>query len=139
MQVRQSTKKTEKEVKEAEIQTKFFKIIRSDPFLHEFPDAKWIHSIPNGARVGIGQAVKLKAQGLLSGVYDVFVPVARSPYHGMYIEFKTKRGKRSDSQKAFSKYCALNNYLCIVSSDAQLAAGAVRSYLGERSEHKNAI
>ena len=129
-------------MKEAEIQTKFFKIIRSAEFAFEYPEAEWVHAIPNGARVSIGQAVKLKAQGLVSGVADVFVPLPSfSPipnsksnmwhvnYHGMYIEFKTRTGKPSKTQDAFAEHCHRHKYIYVICRDAVVAVEALRTYL----------
>lgn len=59
-----------------------------------------IHSIPNGANLAgsqmqrIKQWNKLKAEGALAGVPDLFVPELR-----LYIEFKYGSGKLSDKQK----------------------------------------
>ena len=116
-------------LKEAEIQTEFFKIIRDANFLHAYPEAKFIHAIPNGARVNIGQAVKLKKQGLLSGVPDVFVPLPTFDHHGLYIEFKVPRGKLSQAQKEFSYHCDDYSYLHLVCYSARDAVAAVRKYL----------
>ena len=123
-----STKKGKK-MKEAEIQTKFFKIIRSLEFSFEYPEAEWVHAIPNGARVSIGQAVKLKRQGLVSGVADVFVPIPNGGYHGMYIEFKTRTGRLSKTQDAFCCHCVNYCYIYTVCRDAVEAVESLREYL----------
>ena len=126
--------------KEFEIQAEFFKKIRSVHFLYRYPKAEFIHAIPNGARVSIGQAVKLKKQGLLSGVPDVFVPFPlyvrdkRIPYHGLYIEFKTLHGKLSANQKRFAQHCEKYGYLHEVCCSAMEAYDVVLNYLMGRWE-----
>lgn len=59
-----------------------------------------IHSIPNGANLAGSQTQrfkqwnKLKAEGALPGVPDLFVPELR-----LYIEFKYGNGRLNDNQK----------------------------------------
>ena len=46
-------------------------------------------------------ASKLKAEGVLSGVPDLHIPIAKKGYNGLYIELNKngKAGKVSDNQK----------------------------------------
>ena len=68
------------------------------------PALKWVHAIPNGGERNIAVASRLKAEGVKSGVADVFVPVAVQPWHGLYLEFKKRKGGRvRDSQSDFSR------------------------------------
>lgn len=59
-----------------------------------------IHSIPNGANLAgsqlqrVKQWNKLRAEGALAGVPDLFIPELR-----LYVEMKSATGKVSDSQK----------------------------------------
>ena len=136
--------KKEKNVKEFEIQSEFFKIVHGIKFLFKYPEARWIHAIPNGARVSIGQAVKLKRQGLVSGIADVFVPVPvrnhppkgnnidPTNYHGLYIEFKAERGKQSQAQFEFQNHCHFYDYQYVICRDAESAVKAVSTYLEPR-------
>jgi hypothetical protein len=64
----------------------------------EYPELRMLYAVPNGARVSIGTAVGLKAEGLKSGVPDLVLPVARGGYNALYIEMKTPTGKISDNQ-----------------------------------------
>ena len=52
------------------------------------PELVWLHSVPNGAHVSKIQAAMLVAEGLRSGVPDIFLDVARGGYHGLRIELK---------------------------------------------------
>lgn len=55
---------------------------------------RWLHAIPNGGARGDDEKTRkirggqLKAQGVKAGVADVFLPVLRLPYSGLYIEMK---------------------------------------------------
>src|SRR5574343_479576 len=56
------------------------------------PELKWLHHIPNGGSRGNDvrsqqiRGAQLKAQGVKSGVSDVFLPVKRGQFSGLYIE-----------------------------------------------------
>jgi hypothetical protein len=45
-------------------------------------------AIPNGEARGRGVAARLKAEGVASGVPDIFLPVQRASYGGLWIEMK---------------------------------------------------
>ena len=59
-----------------------------------------IFAIPNGGQRNVIVAAKLKAEGVLSGVPDLCIPIAKKGYNGLYIELKNgKAGKVSDNQQ----------------------------------------
>lgn len=51
----------------------------------------YLYAIPNGARVAMGTAKKLKAEGLRAGVPDLCLALPSADYHGLYIELKKQR------------------------------------------------
>lgn len=62
------------------------------------PELQLMFHIPNGgARTKI-EGARLKREGVKAGVPDIFLPVARGKYHGLFIELKTGKGKPSKSQ-----------------------------------------
>ena len=67
------------------------------------PEYGLIYAIPNGGLRNQIVGKKLKDEGVKPGVPDIFIPVARIPYHGAYIEMKrnVKNPKLSPSQKKF--------------------------------------
>jgi len=75
-----------------------------------WPELKWLHHIPNGGSRGDSaqsRAIRggqLKAQGVRVGVADVFLPVRRGSWSGLYIEMKkpSERPKREGSKGGLS-------------------------------------
>lgn len=55
-------------------------------------------AIPNGGYRTKSEAARLKAEGVSPGVPDLCIPVARGPYHSLFIEMKAKGGRLSDEQ-----------------------------------------
>lgn len=73
-----------------------------------------IHSIPNGGARSKATAGRLKAEGLVSGVPDLFVPEWR-----LWVEMKrVKGGSLSHEQKDWIKYLQEVGYCVIVCKGA---------------------
>jgi hypothetical protein len=53
------------------------------------PDLKNMFHIPNGGKRNGLEAIRFKRMGVKPGVSDVFLPVAKNGYHGLWIELKT--------------------------------------------------
>jgi hypothetical protein len=60
----------------------------------KWPCLKWLHSSLNGIFIPGKRTTAykiinhLKAEGMVKGIPDLFLPVARKGYHGLYIEMK---------------------------------------------------
>lgn len=86
-------------------------------FRYKYPDVL-IYAIPNGGHRSIKTASALKAEGVVSGVPDLFIAVARGEYHGCYVEMKNgKKGKLSENQKERMTQLTKAGYLCLVCHD----------------------
>lgn len=81
---------------EAAEQIKLFRWV--DLVLNYYPELRLLHHIPNGGSRNELEAVNLKRQGVRAGVPDLFLPVARGGYHGMYIEMKAGKNKPTEKQ-----------------------------------------
>lgn len=55
------------------------------------PELRWLHSVPNGGYRTAGTAGRMKGEGVKAGVPDVFLDVARGPFHGLRMELKVPR------------------------------------------------
>lgn len=96
---------------------------------HYIKFAKCLWSIPNGGVRHIGTAVKLKAEGGMAGVSDLFLMMPAGKYHGLFIEMKVKGGKLSSSQKEFIANAILMGYKAVVCYGFDEAKQAINEYL----------
>lgn len=108
----------------------------------QYPQLKWMHSIPNGGSRHIAEATKMVAAGLRSGVWDIFLPhwgltMTRTyRYFGLYIEMKEeskrtkKNGGLTDEQVEFGDYAKSVGYHCAVCYSWIEAREVILKYLG---------
>jgi hypothetical protein len=81
-------------------------------------------AIPNGGVRSIGLAVKLKKEGVKSGVPDLFLPRLR-----LFIEMKTKTGKLSENQKEWFEILEDCGYTCEVAHGFIEAKSIINEYM----------
>jgi len=99
----------------------------------QHPELSLLHSIPNGGKRSIREAARLKKEGALAGVSDIFLPVARGGFHGLYIELKVKGGRTSDSQKWWIEQVSLQGYLATTCFGWVEASEVIKKYLKEEA------
>ena len=63
-----------------------------------YPGIELMHHIPNGGHRSKSEAGRFKAEGVKPGIPDIFLPVARGKYHGLYIELKRTDGRATKGQ-----------------------------------------
>lgn len=88
-----------------------------------------IFHIPNGGSRNKAEAAHLKAQGVKPGVPDLFLPVAKQPYHGLFIEMKAEHGRISDHQKEWLTLLSHQGYAIAVCYGFDQAKSVIDSYL----------
>lgn len=77
----------------------------------QYPELEWMFAIPNGGIRDKITASRLKAEGVRSGVSDIFLPAGRGGMHGLFIEMKKpKNGRESDKQKEFGVHVVKQGY-----------------------------
>ena len=60
----------------------------------QFPELALLHHCPNGEARNPIIGAKLKRMGVKAGVPDLFLPVPRGGFHGLWIEMKRRKGGR---------------------------------------------
>lgn len=100
-----------------------------------YPELYWLHAIPNGGLRNKIVAAKMKAEGMKAGVPDLFLPVSRKGYHGLYIEMKRRDGgKPTDKQKTWIHGLNEQGYLALICHGAQTAIKQILKYLEDGSK-----
>lgn len=99
-------------------------------FRYQYPNlAMLLFAVPNGGARDRVTGAKLKAEGVVAGVADLFLSVARGGFHGMYIEMKTVNGRQSESQKAFQRSVEAEGYIYKVARSSYGFMREVEEYL----------
>lgn len=65
----------------------------------KYPELQLLFHIPNGGERRKSEAARMKAEGVKPGVPDLFLPVARGGYHGLFIEMKRREGWRISKEQ----------------------------------------
>ena len=68
----------------------------------DYPELKLAFSIPNGGLRSKATAARLKAEGQRAGVWDIFLPVPRGRWHGLFVEMKVGNNKLTRYQEDFA-------------------------------------
>ena len=86
-----------------------------------------IFAIPNGGHRSPATAGRLKAEGVSSGVPDLFIPAG-----GLWVEMKrTKGGSVSPEQKDWIKYLEDVGYCAKVCKGAEDAKGKIQDFFNQ--------
>jgi len=94
----------------------------------KYPMLNMLHCSLNGVKLSATQARIAKAQGMLSGVPDLFLPVPRGCFHGLYIEMKSEKGRLTDNQKWFLSNAESLGYKTVVCYSANEAIEKIKEY-----------
>ena len=90
-------------------------------FRYAYPD-KMLFAIGNGGKRNVITAAILKAEGVLSGVWDLLLMEPQKndgtdsyiPYHGLWIEMKYGKNGLTENQKLFKEKAEKRNYKCVI-------------------------
>lgn len=85
--------------------------------------------VPNGGRRGMIEAMRLKRTGVMAGIPDLMIPMARGNWHGLFIEMKKEKGGVvSESQKYWIGVLREQNYKVEVCHGANEAINEIAHY-----------
>lgn len=82
----------------------------TDLYSNKYPFLKDYFSIPNEGKRSFAYGQRLVKQGLRKGTPDMLFFIPNSQYHGLFIEFKSHKGKQSPEQLEMSTRIINNNY-----------------------------
>ena len=97
--------------------------------MNRWPELDLLFHIPNGGSRNKAEAARLKAQGVKAGVCDLFLPVARGRYHGLFIEMKYGKNTATPAQKNFISEVTAQGYLARVAYSFEEATTILEQYL----------
>ena len=95
----------------------------------KWTELELMHHIPNGGMRSKSEAARFKAMGVKRGVSDVFLPVSKGGYHGLYIELKAKDGRPEKEQKDWIAAVREQGYYAAVCYGGIEAANLVEAYM----------
>lgn len=90
-----------------------------------------LFAVPNGGRRDKISGAKLKAEGVVAGVSDLILLVARHGYHGLLIEMKTQKGHQSQLQRQWQSLVERQGYRYVVIRSIEEFIDIVNGYLHE--------
>lgn len=99
------------------------------------PELRLLFAIPNGDLRHPVVARRLRATGTKAGVPDIFLPVARHGYYGLFIELKVGHNRLSEKQSEW--ICALRYQryeVEICRNGWNAAADIILRYLGSKED-----
>ena len=98
-----------------------------------YPGIELIFAIPNGGARHIATASRLKLEGVKAGVPDLFLPVAKRDFHGLFIELKkAKGGNLSKTQKQWRDDLREQGYAWVRANGAEHAINIIKGYYDDK-------
>jgi len=118
---------------EGEHQEKIFDWCNNN--LDTYPEVDLLFAIPNGVKRSKRYMAKLKRQGLKPGVLDMFLPVPRWGFNGLFIELKrpagpnNAKGRLSTAQKEWIEKLTKQGYAVHVTYGWEETVTLLKHYL----------
>lgn len=100
-----------------------------------FPGIELMFAIPNGGERNKIVAAKMKAEGVKAGVLDIFLPLPKGNFHGMFLEMKKHPNKPTEEQHKFAIAVQNKGYYCAVAYSWLQACDIIANYFNCEMEH----
>jgi len=94
------------------------------------PQLGLMFAVPNGGLRNMLVAKKLKAEGVKSGVPDIFLLAPVDPYHGLVIEMKFGKNKATEKQIEWLNKLQCEGYYTTICYSWIEARDIICKYLG---------
>ena len=117
---------------EAQIQRQLFSWAAQNAV--RYPELRLLFHVPNEGKRSVISGYNLKIAGLKVGVPDLCLPVARSGYHGLYIELKSENGRLQDHQRQWIDDLNKQGYKAVTAYGFDEARTAIEDYLNSKFE-----
>lgn len=104
----------------------------------KYPELGLMFHIPNGGKRDVREAARFKSMGVKAGVPDIFLPLARGSYHGLFIELKAAGGKPSEKQKECIEFLKTQGYRVEICYGWENASKVITEYL-ESGNGENSV
>jgi hypothetical protein len=85
--------------------------------------------IANQGKMNVITGAKLKKMGRKAGVWDLFLTIPASNFHGLFIEMKTEKGKLTKEQITFRENIEPNGYCFFIADNWEKAKDFILKYL----------
>ena len=85
------------------------------------PELKWMFAVPN------------KKQGVKAGVSDIFLPLPRGGYHGLFIELKVGKNRPTMNQLDFLADMEKEGYQCAICYGSDEAIKKINEYIRQKN------
>ncbi|MBD5128452.1 MAG: VRR-NUC domain-containing protein [Ruminococcaceae bacterium] len=95
----------------------------------KYPELMSLFHIPNGGKRDAREAARFKRMGVKPGVPDLFLPVPRGGFHGLFIELKAPKGKPTDNQAKWLSVLEARGYAACICFGFDEARRDIINYL----------
>lgn len=99
-------------------------------FAYAYPKlSPLLHHSPNGGRRNAREGARFKAMGTRKGFPDLALFFPSIPFHGLFIEMKTPKGRQQQSQKQWQRQVEWAGYKYVICRSVDEFISEVNAYL----------
>lgn len=99
-------------------------------FTLQYPEKRGLFfAVGNGGARNRTEAAIMKGEGVTAGVADILFLYPTNRYHGLCIEFKTPKGKQTESQKLFQHNVECAGFAYIIVRSVPEFAHRITKYI----------
>lgn len=92
--------------------------------------------VPNEGKRTKSYGAAMKRAGMRKGFPDLFIPLPRGEYHGLFIEMKHGKNNATDEQIYWLRLLSYNGYKVAIAREFEGAKAVLNDYLRTKGETK---